>query len=170
MVSAQYESILKAAHEEHAHEEGVPAIIRRLAELAIEREGSLKKAFAHWDRDGDKKLGREDLGATLQRLEIDLTPDELTELMKTLDVDGNGEVLYWEFVRILGEYANNEGKQKIGINRSTKAAVHSKEGASAATEDALPTKSVMLPAEVADDVMEEGEEEMQEDARVRPAC
>lgn len=193
---AQYESILKAAHEEQGHEKGVPEILRKMAEIALEREGSLRKAFAHWDRyvllvslsvynivktrvyaemicvsppysdghrDGDKKLGREDLGATLQRLDIDLTPAELTELMKTLDVDGNGEILYWEFVRVLSDYVNNEGKDKIVKTLSSK---QTTAAGSKAEDDVLPTKSIMLPPEIVDEALDESEQEIKDDAKV----
>ena len=59
---------------------------------------ALFKAFKVADKDESGSLGAQELRSVLHRFSIDLTPTQFTELMKNLDVDGDGNVSYLEFM------------------------------------------------------------------------
>jgi Ca2+-binding EF-hand superfamily protein len=114
---AVLEQVIKSAHAEAvaaAAAGGVSHVLRKLAAVALEKLGGLRKAFGHFDADGDRRLSRQDLGNTLEHhLGLVLEPAELEGLFQALDYEKQGAVAYHEFVRVLTAYAEDtEGGTK----------------------------------------------------------
>jgi len=110
-----YAQVIKDAHAEAvtaaaaAGTEGVVShVLRKLAAVALEKLGGLRKAFSHFDADSDRRLSREDLGHTMEHhLGLVLEPSELEGLFQALDFEQQGAVAYHEFVRVLTQYAED---------------------------------------------------------------
>jgi len=62
---------------------------------------NFQKVFSEMDQSGDGKLDYDELRAALQSINIELTDEEMDTLMKRLDIDGDGDVNYMEFIRFV---------------------------------------------------------------------
>jgi len=70
-----------------------------------DNEEDLKEAFKIFDADSSGSITREELKDTLQSVmggtEESLQEDEIDELIKEADIDGDGQVNYEEFVKVM---------------------------------------------------------------------
>jgi len=80
-------------------------------------------------------LSKEDLLEGLESLGFVLSENTMEELFKVFDVDGDGRIRHWEFVRILGQ-ASLEGSEG-GMTTATTT--------SPLRPNHLPNDSVFLP-------------------------
>ena len=86
----------------------VAQTLRKLARVAYGKLGGLRKAFKHMDGDGDAVIGQADLAHTLEHhLGLSLPAVELDALFHALDFDGRGSIHYYEFVQLMGWYAED---------------------------------------------------------------
>ncbi|XP_070583354.1 EF-hand domain-containing family member B [Erythrolamprus reginae] len=77
---------------------------------------TLLHAFRHYDKDGDRKISREDLKKTCFQLNLDLDDELLDSLFNYCDLDKDGFIDYLEFVNFLNwkdKMAIQEFEEKI---------------------------------------------------------
>jgi len=54
-----------------------------------------------FDTDGSGKISREELKSALSRMGMDISDEELDEMMDSVDTDGDGEIDYREFTAMM---------------------------------------------------------------------
>ncbi|KAH8902980.1 EF-hand [Coniochaeta sp. PMI_546] len=67
----------------------------------VDNEEELKNAFKVFDKDGSGTISAIELRAVLQHLGENLTDDDLDEMLKMADKNGDGNIDYEEFVHIM---------------------------------------------------------------------
>ncbi|KAJ9136955.1 EF-hand [Coniochaeta hoffmannii] len=67
----------------------------------VDSEEELKNAFKVFDKDGSGTISAIELRAVLQHLGENLTDDDLDEMLKMADKNGDGNIDYEEFVHIM---------------------------------------------------------------------
>ncbi|CAH0560406.1 unnamed protein product [Brassicogethes aeneus] len=68
-----------------------------------EEEKELRDAFRVFDKHNRGYITASDLRAVLQCLGEDLSEEEIEDMIKEVDVDGDGRIDFYEFVNALGE-------------------------------------------------------------------
>lgn len=58
----------------------------------------IQEIFAHFDRDGNGTIDASELGALLEALGAEMSPEELAVGLEAIDGDGNGTVEFDEFL------------------------------------------------------------------------
>lgn len=61
-----------------------------------------RSTFQVFDKDGDGKISMAELKTVMANLGENLTNDEIEEMIREADADGDGEVDYEEFVKMMG--------------------------------------------------------------------
>ena len=83
-----------------------------LDELSQERRKEYKDAFEMFDKNKDGTISTKDLINVLKSLNQDPTEEELNEMIAEVDLDGNGEVDFEEFITLMNrrskEYDHTE--------------------------------------------------------------
>jgi calmodulin len=80
-------------------EEFVILMIKRRKELNSEDE--LRSAFRMFDKDNDKKISNSELKYIITTIGEKLTEEEIDEIIKEVDTDGDGFINYEEFVDMI---------------------------------------------------------------------
>uniref|UniRef100_A0A1B6FCE6 EF-hand domain-containing protein n=2 Tax=Cuerna arida TaxID=1464854 RepID=A0A1B6FCE6_9HEMI len=70
---------------------------------ADQEEKELRDAFRVFDKHNRGYISASDLRAVLQCLGEDLSEEEIEDMIKEVDVDGDGRIDFYEFVHALGE-------------------------------------------------------------------
>ncbi|XP_061395395.1 uncharacterized protein LOC133331010 [Musca vetustissima] len=70
---------------------------------ADQEERELRDAFRVFDKHNRGYITASDLRAVLQCLGEDLDEEEIEDMIKEVDVDGDGRIDFYEFVHALGE-------------------------------------------------------------------
>ncbi|XP_016657504.1 neo-calmodulin isoform X2 [Acyrthosiphon pisum] len=70
---------------------------------ADQEEKELRDAFRVFDKHNRGYISASDLRAVLQCLGEDLSEEEIEDMIKEVDVDGDGRIDFYEFVNALGE-------------------------------------------------------------------
>lgn len=73
-----------------------------------EEEKELRDAFRVFDKHNRGYITASDLRAVLQCLGEDLSEEEIEDMIKEVDVDGDGRIDFYEFVNALGEPGNDD--------------------------------------------------------------
>ncbi|XP_048505842.1 neo-calmodulin isoform X2 [Athalia rosae] len=83
------------------------------AEAATEdqEEKELRDAFRVFDKHNRGYITASDLRAVLQCLGEDLSEEEIEDMIKEVDVDGDGRIDFYEFVHALGEPGIDEDEE-----------------------------------------------------------
>eukprot|EP01083_Nonionella_stella_P136817 416473_1 len=71
---------------------------RRQSEIPVKELEELKQAFALLDKDGNGTVEPEEIGAIMKKLGLDLSTDEITDIMASLDENGDGVMDFDEFI------------------------------------------------------------------------
>ena len=83
-----------------------------LDDLSQERRKEYKDAFEMFDKNKDGTISTKDLINVLRSLNQDPTEEELNEMIAEVDLDGNGEIDFEEFITLMNkrikEYDNTE--------------------------------------------------------------
>ncbi|XP_023646763.1 calcium-binding protein 8 isoform X1 [Paramormyrops kingsleyae] len=74
----------------------------QLANISAEELGEIREAFRVLDRDGNGFISKQELGMAMRSLGYMPSEVELAIIMQRLDMDGDGQVDFDEFVTILG--------------------------------------------------------------------
>ena len=62
----------------------------------------IQEAYGAFDKDADGHVGREELARTFARLSgQELPPEEIDELLREADVDGDGRISQLDFINVL---------------------------------------------------------------------
>lgn len=64
-------------------------------------EDEIREAFCVFDKDGNGKISADELKNVMINLGEKLTDEELEEMIREADIDGDGEVNYEEFVKMM---------------------------------------------------------------------
>ncbi|XP_044739813.1 calcium-binding protein LPS1-alpha-like [Chrysoperla carnea] len=75
---------------------------------AAQEEQELRDAFRVFDKHNRGYISASDLRAVLQCLGEDLSEEEIEDMIKEVDVDGDGRIDFYEFVHALGEPGNED--------------------------------------------------------------
>ncbi|GAN06811.1 calmodulin [Mucor ambiguus] len=67
-----------------------------------ETENDLLEAFKVFDKDQDGSITQDELRSVMSNLGQKLTSQELDEMIKEADTDGDGKINYKEFVKMMG--------------------------------------------------------------------
>ncbi|XP_061173318.1 calmodulin-like [Saccostrea echinata] len=71
--------------------------------LTEEQINDIKEAFLVFDKDGDGTVSTEELGAVMRSMGQDPTEKELMDMIAEVDVDGNGDVEFDEFLQMMAK-------------------------------------------------------------------
>ena len=74
-------------------------MVRKMKDSDIDEE--LLEAFKVFDRDGNGFITSHELKNVMVNLGEYLTPDEVDELVKEADLDGDGQINYEEFIKLM---------------------------------------------------------------------
>lgn len=77
----------------------MPAASRN--ERAENAEEEMREAFQIFDADGNGKITSEELRLIMENLGEKLTDEEIDDMVKEADIDGDGEINYEEFVKMM---------------------------------------------------------------------
>ena len=69
--------------------------------LTENQKEEFKEAFSLFDKDGDGTVSTEELGQVMRTLGQNPTESELNDMIKEVDIDGNGEIDFEEFVDLM---------------------------------------------------------------------
>ncbi|KAF1804504.1 hypothetical protein V8B55DRAFT_1499840 [Mucor lusitanicus] len=67
-----------------------------------ETENDLLEAFKVFDKDQDGSITQDELRSVMSNLGQKLSSQELDEMIKEADIDGDGKINYKEFVKMMG--------------------------------------------------------------------
>jgi Ca2+-binding EF-hand superfamily protein len=70
-------------------------------QVRLEDEKELVRAFTAFDKDGNGLIDANEVRASLKKAGTDLTDEQVKEIIKELDVDGDGQLNYMEFRMML---------------------------------------------------------------------
>lgn len=76
-----------------------------------QEEQELRDAFRVFDKHNRGYITASDLRAVLQCLGEDLSEEEIEDMIKEVDVDGDGRIDFYEFVHALGEPGIDEDEE-----------------------------------------------------------
>lgn len=79
---------------------------------AEDEEKELRDAFKIFDKHGRGYICASDLRAVLQCLGEDLSEEEIEDMIREVDIDGDGRIDFEEFVKALGENEEDEEQRE----------------------------------------------------------
>ncbi|KAK8447114.1 hypothetical protein SEVIR_8G003000v4 [Setaria viridis] len=82
-------------------QEFLTLLARQMREANGADEDELREAFRVFDQDQNGFISRDELGHVLQNLGERLSDDELAEMLREADVDGDGQINYTEFAKVM---------------------------------------------------------------------
>ncbi|CAL8137370.1 unnamed protein product [Orchesella dallaii] len=68
-----------------------------------------REAFRFFDKDGDGSITKDELGIVMRSLGQFASEEELKEMLKEVDINGDGLFSFEEFVEIVSNYSGNTG-------------------------------------------------------------
>ena len=74
-------------------------MVRKMKDTDTEEE--LLEAFKVFDRDSNGYITSHELRHVMSKLGENLTPEDLEQMIKEADIDGDGQIDYEEFVRLM---------------------------------------------------------------------
>ncbi|KAM0870215.1 hypothetical protein ACQ4PT_040160 [Festuca glaucescens] len=71
------------------------------AAISSEQMSEFREAFAFFDKDGDGRITAEELSTVVRSLGQSPTPEELRDMVRDVDADGNGTIEFAEFLALV---------------------------------------------------------------------
>ena len=125
---------------------------RRPSQLSQDELSQLKAAFKFFDKDGNGTVEPEEISQVLKALGLEMTDEELKDIMSSLDENGDGVMDFQEFVQMM-DRRMSISSQRAEIEQTFK--VFDKNGDVKITFDELKEVLTQLGEEVTDkDVMD----------------
>lgn len=88
--------------------------------LKTDTKKALKEAFKVFDKNGDGRICAKELTEALTRVGETLTREEVTELMKNVDIDKNGSLCYnGKYILYLHSRVGSTGFKNVGFQRGS---------------------------------------------------
>ncbi|KAL4237816.1 hypothetical protein ACF0H5_002528 [Mactra antiquata] len=75
--------------------------------LTEEQIAEFREAFSLFDKDGDGTMTTKELGTVMRSFGLDPSQRELQEMVAEVDVDGNGEIDFDEFLMMMAKKLND---------------------------------------------------------------
>lgn len=114
--------VVKGESWEKESEGTVMHVKLKLLKMLMEKKKRLIDIFRSFDTDGNGTLSHEEFYAGMERLDIDVTRDEVTLLISDVDTNGDGEVDYQEtldhFEHLARSYTHGRRKASLFQNSS----------------------------------------------------
>jgi len=100
---AEIEEVMSVVDMDGSRSIDQPEFFRLMAMPLVERdtEEEFIQAFEVFDKNKTGKLGKEELGIILGNLGEKLTEEEVDEILREADTDGDGAINYAEFVEMM---------------------------------------------------------------------
>merc|ERR1711976_86789 len=83
--------------------EAVDARLAMEYEFSIDQIGEFREAFSLFDKDGDGTITTKELGTVMRSLGQNPSEDELQDMVNEVDIDGNGEIDFEEFLQMMAK-------------------------------------------------------------------
>ncbi|RCV36700.1 hypothetical protein SEVIR_8G003000v4 [Setaria viridis] len=99
-------------------QEFLTLLARQMREANGADEDELREAFRVFDQDQNGFISRDELGHVLQNLGERLSDDELAEMLREADVDGDGQINYTEFAKVMLAKRRNQELEDHGSDSS----------------------------------------------------
>ncbi|KAJ1274022.1 hypothetical protein BS78_05G031700 [Paspalum vaginatum] len=96
-------------------------LARMMREASGADEDELREAFRVFDQDNNGFISRDELGHVLQNLGESLSDEELAEMLREADVDGDGQINYTEFAKVMLAKRRNHEIEDHGSRSSSHA-------------------------------------------------
>ena len=84
--------------------------------MSPEQLREFREAFAFFDKDGNGRITAEELSTVVRSLGQSPTPEELREMVRDADADGNGTIEFAEFLALMSrqrEAANADDNEEL---------------------------------------------------------
>ena len=65
------------------------------------KESNLKTAFEYFDKDKSGNISKDELLQCMQDEDLTITEEEIDRMIKEVDIDGDGEINYKEFLEMM---------------------------------------------------------------------
>ena len=75
--------------------------VQRLIEYFEKLEADIKEAFQLFDKDSNGLISAEELSHVMKNIDGYMTDSEIDEMMRVADSDGDGQIDYGEFVKMM---------------------------------------------------------------------
>ncbi|RCV36347.1 hypothetical protein SEVIR_7G321500v4 [Setaria viridis] len=99
-------------------QEFLTLLARQMREANGADEEELREAFRVFDQDQNGFISRDELRHVLQNLGERLSDDELAEMLREADVDGDGQINYTEFAKVMLAKRRNQELEGHGSDLS----------------------------------------------------
>ena len=87
-----------------------------LDDIPQERRLEYKDAFEMFDKNKDGKITITELANVMRSLNLDPTEEELKEMIDEVDLDGNGEIDFEEFVTLMNRRSKETDTEEVILN------------------------------------------------------
>ena len=87
-----------------------------LDDIPQERRLEYKDAFEMFDKNKDGKITIMELANVMRSLNLDPTEEELKEMIDEVDLDGNGEIDFEEFVTLMNRRSKETDTEEVILN------------------------------------------------------
>ena len=85
-----------------------PEFLTMMKAKDTDREKEIQEAFRFFDKDGNGFISAAELGQVVASLGEKITEEEVDKMIQEADTDGDGQVNYEEFVRIMKKWRSIE--------------------------------------------------------------
>ena len=90
-------------------DDNVKGAVRKVAQVVFDRELNVRRAFQTWDANGSGDLDIGEFTSAMNSLGFSLDLVDAKHIFQLFDIDGDGRIKCWEFVRTLGQFEGQLG-------------------------------------------------------------